>query len=133
MKKTIILALLLSSPLSAIANQGVNANPNFNQMQNNEPPHQYQNQGMGNNFSSLDNEHSMNSRGGEEPQDSNPAASKPVQQNDTIFDIKTTHGSIMIKKLPEKPKATAVRTTADTQKISNLKQSQIQTDTNSKP
>ena len=51
---------------------------------------------------------------------------KTVQQSDTVFDIKTTHGSVMIKKLPPKPQVNTVKTTADTQETTDSKPYQNQ-------
>lgn len=123
-KKSIaVLAFLLS--LSCLANQGVNTNPNFNQMQDNEPP-QSQNQPMGNNFAPPGDEASNISHFAGETQGTNTEQSKTVQQSDTVFDIKTTHGSVMIKKLPPKPQVNTVKTTADTQETTDSKPYQNQ-------
>lgn len=132
MIKKSIAVLTFTLSLSCFANQGVNTNPNFNQKQNNEP-HQSQNQPMGNNFTSPDDASSNSSQFREEPQETSHDPNKIVQQSDTVFDIKTTHGSVLIKKLPPKVQVNAVKATVDTQKTSDFKPPQPQTVTKLQP
>lgn len=119
-RRSIIFAAFAFSSY-CFANQGVNTNPDFNRMQDNAPPPQFQNQSVPQNFSPADDETSTNSKFEADSPEANVSISQPAKPGDTIFDIKTTHGSVIIKKLPAEPKETKDKVTTDTQKKPDTK------------
>lgn len=120
LKKSIAL-LTFSLSLCAFANQSVNTNPSFNQAQN-DAMLQAQNQSPSANFTPPADDAAANSNFAEDPQSSSSTANNVDKQNDTLFDVKTAHGSVIVKKNPPKTKVDTIKSPiADTQKMPNSK------------
>ncbi|HBM16778.1 MAG TPA: hypothetical protein DD381_10610 [Lentisphaeria bacterium] len=105
MIKKILTILLFTLSLSLTANQGINTNPNPDIQQSPSAPGgaQVQNHPSDNNFQPPENppQDAFQQFGTDEGTES--AKIKTPDPSSPIFDIKTTHGSIIIKKLPAKP------------------------------
>ena len=120
MIKCLLLASFLSTPVAILANQGVNLNqppmgnppPEPNQAQYQQPQSmpRYQQPPPGGNTQPLNVQQPEGQNAIKEDTELTPAEAKEAKPGTVLVDIKTEHGSILIKKLDKKD----AKTPADT-------------------